>query len=507
MNAIRSTTIQKLANPKLWIVVILILAAFLRLYDLTDEPLELHPTRQFRALIIARSFYYPSLEDISAEKLEFAEGQAAQVGLIEPSILEFLSAQLYKLAGKEITWLGRIFPITAWLLGGLALFSLARRISSTSAAFLSLIYYFFLPFGARFSRVLMADPIMVAGSVASLWALYSWQQNGKTKYAVLVGLLTGVTILLKSVAGIILILPFALLILSSFSLKEIFKNRQIWLILLLAALPTALFYYYGLVIDGRLATQFKGRFFPEIWTDLVFYKSWGLRIIQEFNLLAFAAGLLGIVLAKTKQIRLMLFGWWTGYFIYAMLFAYHTWTHDYYHLPMVPLAAVSLAPTTAYLEELAKRNNFTTTALILFLCICLGIGAYGSDQTVRFLSATDHRTTRASLEQLGAAIKAAPPRKIIGLTDDYETSFAFYNFLRADHWPSLGDMNFRELQGADNQAFEQLWQITDGAGYFFVTDHRELKKQPRLGEQLSLYPIIAEDQVFTLYSLTELQKP
>jgi 4-amino-4-deoxy-L-arabinose transferase-like glycosyltransferase len=232
----------------------------------------------------------------------------------------------------------------------------------------------------------MADPIMVAGSAASLWALYTWQKNGKTRYAVAVGLLTGLTILLKSVAGIILILPFALLILSSFPLREIFKNRQIWLILLLAALPTALFYYYGLVIDGRLTTQFKGRFFPEIWTDIVFYKSWGLRIIQEFNLLAFVAGLLGILLAKTKQIRLMLLGWWAGYFIYGMVFAYHIWTHDYYHLPMVPLVAVSLAPTAAYFEERAKENNYSTPALILFLCICLGFGVYSSNKTVKFLS-------------------------------------------------------------------------------------------------------------------------
>jgi hypothetical protein len=507
MDANREPIRKKLTNPNLWIGVILILATFLRLYDLTDEPMELHPTRQFRALILARAMYYPSAEEISAEQLEFAEGQASLVGLIEPSILEFLTAQLYKLAGEELTWLGRIFPISAWLLGGVALFSLSRQIGSTLGAFLSLIYYMFLPFGATFSRVLMADPMMVAGTAASLWALYTWQQNETTKYAVAAGLLTGLTILLKSVAGIILILPFALLILSPFPIKKILRNRQIWLILLLAVLPTAIYFYYGLVIDGRLATQFKGRFFPEIWTDLVFYKSWGLRIIREFNILAFAVGLLGIAMAKTKQVRLMLFGWWAGYFTYAMLFAYHTWTHDYYHLPMVPLVAVSLAPAAAYLEDLAKRKTIAVPALTLFVGVCLSFGVCGSVRTVNFLSGVDHRDTRVSLEQLGAVIKESPAGKIIGLTDDYETSFTFYNFLKADHWPSLGDMNFRELQGADTQVFEQQWQITEGAGYFFVTDYRELEKQPVLKEKLSEYPILAEDEVFTLYVLSETQKP
>jgi hypothetical protein len=43
--------------------------------------------------------------------------------------------------------------------------------------------------------------------------------------------------------------------------------------------------------------------------------------------------------------------------------------------------------------------------------------------------------------------------------------------------------------------------------YFFVTDLRELEKQPLLREQLSRYPIIAEDHFFTLYSIEELPQP
>ena len=314
------------------------------------------------------------------DQLTFAEEQAAKVGLIEPSILEFLTAQLYRLAGQETTWLGRVFPITAWLLGGLALFSLSRQIGSTLGAFLSLIYYLFLPYGARFSRVLMVDPIMVAMTITSLWAFYTWQQRRQTKFALLAGLLTGITILLKSVAGIILIVPFTAYLLSSDSFKSIIKNKQIWYILVLAALPTGLFYFYGVVIDGRLGAQFKGRFFPEIWSDLVFYKSWGLRIIREFNILAFTTGMIGILVTKGKAERRMLFGWWVGYFSYAMLFAYHTWTHDYYHLPMVPLLALSLAPSIAYLEEKISKPQIKTAGFYIFICLCLGIGIYGSYQ-------------------------------------------------------------------------------------------------------------------------------
>jgi hypothetical protein len=492
---------KKFTNPIMWLAILLVLGAALRLFDLTDEPLELHPTRQFRALIIARGFYYPDAEGISSEQTEFAEQQAGLVGLIEPSILEFLIAQLYKIAGQELTWVGRLIPITAWLLGGLALFALSRNIGSNLAAVLGLAYYLFLPFGTKFSRVLMADPIMVAGTAASLWALYAWSQRRDYQSAVLAGSITGLTILLKSVAGIILIVPFALFLLASFSIKDLVKDRQVWLVLLLAALPTALYYYHGLVIDGRLETQFKGRFFPEIWTDIVFYKSWGLRIIREFNILAFTAGLLGILLARSKQIRLLLLGWWAGYFIYAMLFAYHTWTHDYYHLPMVPLIAVSLAPVFAYLEEIARQKDQVRLIKFMAACICLVVVGSGSCSTIQFLSTVDHRETRAELEQLGAELNQLPQGKIIGLTNDYETSFSFYNYLKAEHWPSIGDMNFRDLQGGANQSFEQLWQITEGASYFFITDFKELEKQPLLAARLSAYPVIARGTTYSLYEL------
>ena len=43
-----------------WGAVLLILAAglALRLFDLTDQPLDFHPTRQLRSAIIERGMYY-----------------------------------------------------------------------------------------------------------------------------------------------------------------------------------------------------------------------------------------------------------------------------------------------------------------------------------------------------------------------------------------------------------------------------------------------------------------
>jgi len=480
---------------------IFLAALVVRLYDVGDAPLEVHPTRQMRAALIARAFYYPTNPEIPAERVEFALEQRRQVGVIEPSILEYLTAQLYRLNGAEAPWLGRLISIAFWLAGGWAVYDLTSRIGSKPGGLLALVYYLFLPFGLRFSRTLLPDPIMVAGSAASLWALYRWQHTRKTSWALAAGAVTGFAILAKSVAGIILILPFAVYILSTVRLKAAINDRQVWLIFLLAALPSAAYYFWGLVLDGRLATQFSGRVFPELWTDLLLYKSWGKRIFLEFGLLAFLLAMLGIVLAKSRSNRRMLLAWWAGYFIYGMTFAYHFMTHDYYHLPMVPLTAVSLGIALSGLVERAVQKDWGRPVFVLLALVGVGYAAYGAVSSIQFFDQEDHRLTRQAWIELGETLDELPDGRLIALTEDYETSLKFYTFRNAGHWPHLGDLNYFELQGSEQQDLEERWSQIEGAGYFLVSDFKEFSRQPELADKLAGYPTIVENEFFTLYRL------
>lgn len=493
------------AKPKLEKILLLVIffaAALLRLYDLTDEPLELHPTRQLRAALIARAFYYPSNPEVSSENAEFAAEQLGVVGVIEPSILEFLTSLLYRLNGAEAPWLGRLISIAFWLAGGWAVYRLAENISSPAGGLLALVYFFFLPYGVRFSRTLLPDVLMVSTSVLGLWTLHAWQRKRTLSSAILAGAITGLAILVKSVAGIILIFPFAAYILSSQSFKQSLRDRQLWLILVLAALPSAAYYYWGLFIDGGLATQFSGRFFPRLWADLLLYKSWGKRIILEFTLPAFALAISGIFLARSKANRRMLFAWWLGYFVYGMIFAYHIMTHDYYHLSMVPLTAVSLAPAVSALESAARQKNLQRLAAALLVLTGAGFAVYGTVSSLRFFDQSDYRGLPAEMDILNRVLETVPQGGLVALTDDYETSLRFYAFRNARHWPHLGDLNYFELQGSGTKDLEQLWQITDGARYFFVSDQKELSRQPLLADKLAQLPILLETPTFRLYQLS-----
>ena len=134
----------------LLIVLIFVIGAGIRLYDLTDEPLEIHMTRQLRSLLIARSFYQ-------------GEGMGGE-SLIEPPIIELISAGIYRIAGEEIPWVQRLISIGFWMLGAWALFEIAKTISGRFGGLFSLVFYLFMPYSILYSRLTMPDPMMTAST-------------------------------------------------------------------------------------------------------------------------------------------------------------------------------------------------------------------------------------------------------------------------------------------------------------------------------------------------------
>ena len=87
-----------------WLWLGLSLLAFLlglavRLYDITDPPLDFHPTRQLHSALIARGMYYQNLDDIPDWQRERAVDQWKAEGLIEPQIMEHLTAFTYRIIG------------------------------------------------------------------------------------------------------------------------------------------------------------------------------------------------------------------------------------------------------------------------------------------------------------------------------------------------------------------------------------------------------------------------
>jgi hypothetical protein len=496
-------TSQKTIQPsstlwlKILIAVIFILGAGIRLYDVTDEPLEFHPARQLRSAIIARSIYYKNNPDIPRQKILFAVSEANQRGLIEPSIMENLSVIAYRLLDGEEIWVGRLFAITFWLLGGLALYAFSKEFGSLAGSIISLSVYFLLPFSVYATRVLMPDPMMVAFTVISMYCLYKWETKHTYPWAILTGLATGFTIFSKSVAGFILVVPYAVFILSSVGLKAALKNMQVWLILVLSALPIGGFTYYGYVIDGRMASQFVGRFYPNLYTSPSLYVNWLAIIEDNSSLIALTLGLIGLVLIDSAKLRALLAGWWGGYLLYGLIFPHHISTHSYYHLPLVPILALSLASLTTKIEDLINQTPRKTFNWAVVILAYVAFASFNLWSVQNELDSVDYRLHRERLEHIGELTTAPPKKAVVALTDDYETSLELYGMRTFRHWPSRGEMQITQA------SFEELWKIkTRGVHFFVILDLAEFDKQTELKERLvGSYPIYEQGEGYLLFDL------
>ena len=118
------------------VIVLFVLGFGIRMVDLTDLPLDFHPTRQFLSAIKARGMYYQFARDIPEWQREMAIQEWKDADVFEPAVNETVVAGLYLLFGEHL-WLARIASSVYWLLGGLALFALARRIASVDGAILA----------------------------------------------------------------------------------------------------------------------------------------------------------------------------------------------------------------------------------------------------------------------------------------------------------------------------------------------------------------------------------
>ena len=179
MDRIETTQPSFFGKPWLAKVIVVLLFVFglgIRMVDLTDLPLDFHPTRQFLSAVKARGMYYQYANDVPEWQREMAIQRWKDADVFEPAVNETVVAGLYLLFGEHL-WLARLTSSVYWLLGGLALFALAVRVSSVDGAILGLAYYLFLGFGVIASRSFQPDPLMVGLILGSLWAFYRWTEE------------------------------------------------------------------------------------------------------------------------------------------------------------------------------------------------------------------------------------------------------------------------------------------------------------------------------------------
>jgi 4-amino-4-deoxy-L-arabinose transferase-like glycosyltransferase len=488
-----------------WLLRILLAVCFLgalgiRLVDLTDLPLDFQPSRQLQSMIKARGMYYQDLTNVPAWQQELAIAYWKAQPIQEPEIMEHLAAFSYLIANGEYLWIPRLYSILFWLIGGAALFSLIRALVGTDGAIVGTVFYLFSYYSSIASRSFQPDPLMVMFILLGLWGLYRWYRNPTWIWTVVAGLLCGAAIYVKAPAIFFIAGGIGGLLFGDRGFKKTIRDPKVWLLSFLALLPGLIYHILGTLILDFLGSGYYGlRIYPSLLVNPVSYIQWEAEINQVVGFPAFLVSLLGVFLLTTRKARSLLAGLWVSYFIYGAVFIYFTTSHDYYHLPMVPLVAIGIAAVTQVLIDhlggLWKGSWIYGIAFGLVF-IWAGQQAYAVRNTLRKV---DYRPDAVFWEKLGNELRG---HSVVGITPDYGSRIQYWGWDKIIYWPTTGDFQKSALTGGQYDLLQLFQEKTEGEELFLVTVPSELDKQEGLKELLTNnYAIYDQGDGYILYDL------
>lgn len=477
-----------------WAAILLLsLGVLLRLLDLTDAPLDFHPTRQLHNALVARSIYYRLLPQADPEQRALAITFGGAVGQYEPPIIETIVALTYYIAGGENFAIARLWETFFWTLGGVALFAIVRRHLSSWAALGPLAYYMVLPFSVQASRSFQPDPLMTSLFVIGLYFLLRWAEELRWKWAILAGFLLGLATLVKIVIAF-LVAGAAIALVWFVYGRNFWRSPQVWGMALIMIAPS--FTYYVLAHAGRAGEYFSFWTLELLFliTDTKFYARWLAFIGSIFGLTVFFLSLAGTLLAPAR-LRAALIGLWIGYFLYGLTLPFQAYTHSYYHLQLIPLLALGLAPLFDLL--IARLLRETRLWRIAFLGLAAFVIGYHAYVARSILVAEDFRSEAKVWQEIGRAL---PQGKIIALTQDYGYRLMYWGWRKVELWPFQTALS--ELRGNKSPVESFAERVADN-DYFLITALGEFERQAELKQILSRYPMIARGDGFLLYDLRQ----
>jgi len=483
-----------------WLAVMSIIGIFvlglgLRIYDLTDPPLD-SAYRQLHAAIIARGMYYQMLPSADATLRQSAIQLWHYEDVFEVPIFERIVAVTYLITGEQL-WIPRLYAILFWLIGAMVLFLLARKITSLEGAAVAVAFYLVLPFGVILSRRFQPDPFMVMWVIVAAFALYNWEEKLDLKSAIWVSLACAMAVVVK-VFAVFFIAPMAIaMVLVSGKLRQAIRNYQVWLMAgIMILIPGVI--YLGLRPNSLGYLSFWSASFIGLLTQPSFYIRWLELLNTLFGVLIIIIALAGIIIARPKA-RALLLSWWGGYLLFGLFEPWQIHTHDYYSLILVPLIGLSIAPIAAvFFSRLTQQTALWRVLFVGVALLALAVPAWN----VRMdLVNEDSRVNFAAWTRLGMAIPK--DGEMIALTDDYGTYVEYFGWRTVKLWPTTSDLQLVAARGGNFEpVFEKNFlDQTKGMDYFLVTAYYELERQADLKAYLYDHYRYTEGDGYILFDL------
>ena len=371
----------------LWVFLLLLLGAAIRLPGLSKPLLEGAAGKQTHVAMVARNLF--------RGHATFSRPRVDDVGkpgyfVKELPVVPALAALAYEALGRVDERVLRAIGIASWLAAAALLLALTRPALGPIAAWLAGAWLLLAPMGIVYSRSAMNDAPAVAGALLALWAVVRWRAVPTTGSAIAVGGLVAWAFLLKPHSAFWLGPAAAAIVLDRH--VEAAPRPSPGRIAAVVAAAVAglalasLWYLHAAAIHRTHpvpgATVAEGWVDPELLLRPDLYLEIGRQVLSMVftPLGALVAGWRLVSGPAFSRIERAFLWWGAGSLLQALVFAPRMFDAlsrgtEYYQLPLVATAAVLVGRGLQMLLERAREGHRALRAACAVLLVALAGGA------------------------------------------------------------------------------------------------------------------------------------
>jgi 4-amino-4-deoxy-L-arabinose transferase-like glycosyltransferase len=434
-----------------------ILAVAIRLIAVDQPYMDNWSWRQSDVAAIARNYLRNGFH-FACPQIDWAGDQPGYVGTEFP-LLPFIAALAYKMV-RVHEWIGRIEGVLFFALALPFFFLLVRDAFGATAAIWALIFYSFAPLGIFTSREFMPDVPSLSLAITGLYVFARWLDSRRLTILLASAFCISLSILLKA-TSVVIGVPIAYLAFQRFRFS-VFQHLPLWLCAAIALLPSLCWYGHA----ATLAQNFYPHHFFGAGGIRIMDASWYWRIVKQIMSASLTPvlsvlSIAGAILVR-RNLRARFLYCWLGAMLLFLVVAGYGSRHQWYQLPLVPIAAAFAGAACA-----VAARKLAEPPLKVGFSIWLGI-SFGalSLYAVRPL----YQPSAASLRDAGLELEQSTPAKsLIVAADDGDPTLLYYAQRKGWHFPEQNGI-YNGNPGDDQQLVVDLAQLRErGATHLVFT--------------------------------------
>ncbi len=484
---------QIFKSPLFYLLIILLVGFYVRLYHLNFPLADWHSWRQADTASVTRNFIKlgfnpmtPKYDDISGVA-DHPLPNPNQFRFVEFPIYNIFTYPLYLFFGVNIIY-DRLVSIIFSLGSTILIYLIAKRYLGTFTGVIAAGTFALLPFNVFFSRTTLPEPTFVFFALGMIYFVDRWIWERK-KWLFALGIIFSAIAFLMKPWAIFFALP---LVYSALKKEGDWRKLYKYVLLFIGVLiPFILWRFWimqhpeGIPASGWLFNGTNIRFRPAFFWWLISERM-GREILGATGIVLFFIGSLLSPRLKTRQGELapyFLHFWLLSAFLFMVVIATGNVQHNYYQIMFVPVAAIFLAK--GFTDLLIGRKEFVPRMwTVLLALLFLPLSFYFTWTQVKGFYQINNGAIVAAGEK---ADKILPINARV---------IAPYN----------GDTAFLYQTNRPGFAFVP-YSIVDMVNTFGVTSYVSVNYDDKTNWVLRHFKILDRNPQFIIADLTKIEKP